>query len=218
MRCWKFSRPCCRRRSFCTSCVKTSQQVSRRPRRNCHNDCHCGNALCDAGETNATCSADCPSGPSAEDCNTPGDEDSNGLADCADPTCFSTPACQSSLTCNNDGTCDANENTASCPDDCAANTCGNHLCDAGESNASCPTDCAVNSVPGGGNNPGGNNQGNGSNQPFASTPKGNAGGGGISCSLQKGETDSSSADWAFLVPMLGLAFIVYPRVKRASKA
>jgi hypothetical protein len=32
--------------------------------------------------------------PLAEDCSTPGDEDGNGLADCADPACADTPTCK----------------------------------------------------------------------------------------------------------------------------
>src|SRR5437868_5838355 len=39
--------------------------------------------------------------PPTEDCNAVGDEDGNGLADCADPACAGTPACKSSLTCGN---------------------------------------------------------------------------------------------------------------------
>jgi len=35
-----------------------------------------------------------PSMPAAEDCSTVGDEDGNGLADCADPACGGEPACQ----------------------------------------------------------------------------------------------------------------------------
>src|SRR6185295_17255603 len=34
-----------------------------------------------------------PAAPAPEDCTTPGDEDGNGLADCADPACIARSAC-----------------------------------------------------------------------------------------------------------------------------
>jgi len=52
----------------------------------------CPDAACSAPyETCADCPADC--GACVEDCAAPGDEDLDGLADCADPECASSAAC-----------------------------------------------------------------------------------------------------------------------------
>jgi hypothetical protein len=77
--------------------------------------------------------------PLSEDCSTPGDEDGNSLADCADPACADTPACKSSLTCGNGKletgeqcdnggidtqACNGNNNGTGGPGICLTPTCG----------------------------------------------------------------------------------------------
>ena len=91
----------------------------------------CGNGKCDAGETNATCPADCPA---ASTCG-------NGKCDAGETNANCPKDCPAASTCGN-GKCDAGETNANCPKDCPpANTCGNGKCDAGETNATCPADC-----------------------------------------------------------------------------
>src|SRR5262245_20569346 len=72
-----------------------------------------------------------------ENCNTPGDEDGNGLADCRDPACATAPGCQG--VCGN-GELEAGEqcddgNTRdgdACEHDCTLPACGNGILDPGE--------------------------------------------------------------------------------------
>lgn len=45
--------------------------------------------------------------PPVEDCSVPGDEDGNGLADCADPACIGTDACRAPCTIGTDPACAA---------------------------------------------------------------------------------------------------------------
>ncbi|MBI2082480.1 MAG: DUF4215 domain-containing protein [Deltaproteobacteria bacterium] len=115
------------------------------------------NGTCDAGETNATCSADCPA-----ICG-------NGMIDigeqCDDGGVVAGDGCNNN--CQNEcgnGTCDAWENRASCPADCpiscgdricegsetnltcaadCLDSCGNRTCDTGETSVTCPADCPV---------------------------------------------------------------------------
>jgi hypothetical protein len=42
-----------------------------------------------------------------------------------------------------DGTCNGDENTATCPQDCATGTCGDGTCGAGENSTTCPVDCGA---------------------------------------------------------------------------
>ncbi|HVV81437.1 MAG TPA: DUF4215 domain-containing protein [Kofleriaceae bacterium] len=73
-----------------------------------------------------------------ENCSTVGDEDGNGLADCADPACASTPACSSPV-CGN-GTMETGEqcddgNTMAgdgCSPTCKTEVCGNGVMDPDE--------------------------------------------------------------------------------------
>ncbi|MCZ7545217.1 MAG: hypothetical protein M5R40_17585 [Anaerolineae bacterium] len=127
----------------------------------CPGDClSCGDSFCDvaAGESNATCAADCP-------------------ADCGDAVC---DANEGFLTCGDcappvcgDGTCEFPENPSTCAADCSAycgdgfcsvpgesagagacwqdcNNCGDGTCSAGETDDNCPADCG--SMPQCGNN------------------------------------------------------------------
>jgi len=113
----------------------------------------CGDNLCEASESTATCPADCPATVCGDGvCEV--DEDASSCAiDCAEATSCGNGICEigedtscpidcptSSDTCG-DGICDAGED-ASCPSDCASSspTCGDGICDIGE-DASCPSDC-----------------------------------------------------------------------------
>jgi cysteine-rich repeat protein len=76
-------------------------------------------------------------GQRAENCNMPGDEDGNGLADCKDPACATAPACRP--ICGN-GRLDPGEqcddgntvNGDGCEASCTLPACGNHILDPGE--------------------------------------------------------------------------------------
>jgi cysteine-rich repeat protein len=86
----------------------------------------------------SACSADSITpAPGGEDCEIAGDEDGNGLSDCGDPVCATTPTCQPA--CGN-GLVTAGEvcddgNVADgdgCDSNCTATACGNGLVTAGE--------------------------------------------------------------------------------------
>jgi|GEM_PF-1335884 len=85
----------------------------------------CGNGLCDAGETEATCLEDC-----TEVC---GNNQCNGLET------FLTCAIDCDPVCG-DGTCEGNEDSITCSFDCLA-TCNDGLCNPPESRSNCPRDC-----------------------------------------------------------------------------
>ncbi len=75
--------------------------------------------------------------PRSEDCGAAGDEDGNGLADCADPVCAGAPACAAG--CGNgrlEGgeACDDGNATHGdgCDGNCTATACGNGVKTAGE--------------------------------------------------------------------------------------
>jgi hypothetical protein len=75
---------------------------------------HCGNGVCDEGETAATCEEDC-----------------------------ARPDAGSGVVCG-DHICQSSETQTSCPADCGTpqEVCGNGVCAGTETNTSCPHDCA----------------------------------------------------------------------------
>ena len=91
-----------------------------------------------------------------EDCSITGDEDGNGLADCADPACASAPSCTQSPTCG-DGHVDTGEqcddgntvNGDACDTNCTLPACGNKAidpgedCDTGGATLDCNLDCTL---------------------------------------------------------------------------
>ncbi|MBW2734830.1 MAG: hypothetical protein JRH20_20780, partial [Deltaproteobacteria bacterium] len=91
----------------------------------CPADCHCGNGLCDQGETLATCPTDCTCG--------------NGKCDGVE-TVATCPADCKADKCGNT-VCDQGETPTTCPADCPADPCGNGVCDSGETISNCPVDC-----------------------------------------------------------------------------
>ena len=110
-------------------------------------DCN-GNGLHDSEDLAAGTSADCNGSGHPDECETlsevcgvAGDEDCDGLANCADPDCAGGPGCN----CDFDGVCESPETCESCPADCpsAAPYCGDGVChtDGGENCVSCPGDC-----------------------------------------------------------------------------
>ncbi|RME37795.1 MAG: hypothetical protein D6788_08705 [Planctomycetota bacterium] len=78
----------------------------------------CGNGICDTGEDQCNCPADCGTPPALEtgSCNDGIDNDCDMLTDCADPDCSSDPVCA---------------------------VCGNGLCEPGEDQCNCPADCGT---------------------------------------------------------------------------
>ncbi|MFO1518143.1 MAG: Calx-beta domain-containing protein [bacterium] len=92
-----------------------------------HNTSVCGDTVCDAGEDNSNCPADCPAVCGNSTCET-GENNTNCPADCA-------------AVCGN-AVCETGETNATCPGDCPP-VCGNAICEIGETNASCPADCPV---------------------------------------------------------------------------
>jgi cysteine-rich repeat protein len=94
-----------------------------------------------------------------ESCDSPGDEDGNGVADCMDPVCAHTPACL--VTCG-DGVkgpgeqCDDGNRSDgdTCESNCTLPVCGNGIKDPGEqcddggaASGTCEADCTLPSVP-----------------------------------------------------------------------
>lgn len=124
----------------------------------------CGNAVCDATETAATCLVDCT--PRAG-CNFNNSCDFGETVttcghDCTSvvtPTCNRNGTCEvgeSNMTCdsdcmvvpecNRDGVCNNAETEANCASDCSSTnpSCNrNGVCNAGETNATCPFDCPI---------------------------------------------------------------------------
>lgn len=93
----------------------------------------CGNGACEAGETSASCAADCNVGPSPV-CGNGACEAGENPASCA-PDCASGPMC-------GNGFCEPGETPASCAADCASGPmCGNGFCEPGESTVTCASDC-----------------------------------------------------------------------------
>jgi hypothetical protein len=94
----------------------------------------CGNAVCEATESTASCPADCPAVPACGDgtCQPP-ENSSSCPADC--PT--APPVC-------GDAVCQPPENSSSCPADCPVTAvCGNTVCEPPETPTSCPADCVA---------------------------------------------------------------------------
>ncbi len=109
----------------------------------------CGDGICDTGEDQCSCSADCGTPPSTEtNCSDAIDEDCDGLTDCNDGDCAGDPACPSGAVCGN-GVCEGNgEDCFSCPGDCrcagpgCSGCCGDGVCGgSGENASNCPVDC-----------------------------------------------------------------------------
>jgi sialate O-acetylesterase len=104
----------------------------------------CGDSICDAGENQCSCEADCGAPPASEtSCSDGIDEDCDGEVDCGDSDCASDPACQS--TCGND-ICDPGEDCSSCPGDCDSVSkgkptnrycCGNGILEGPEGDGRC---------------------------------------------------------------------------------
>jgi hypothetical protein len=74
---------------------------------NCHADCHCGNGVCDAGETDGTCHADCHCGNGVKDASEQCDTSDFGTATCNSVTSGTdmngTLACTASCTYDTSG-------------------------------------------------------------------------------------------------------------------
>lgn len=87
----------------------------------------CGDAVCDPGETTASCPADCPDVCGDALC-TGSEDPASCNADCPD-------VCGDAL-------CTGSEGTASCPEDCGT-LCGDGACNGDETEQNCPDDCAV---------------------------------------------------------------------------
>ena len=109
----------------------------------CPTDCHCGNNICGAGETYTNCPADCKCGNGV--CNT-GETYASCPADChcGNNICGTGETytnCPTDCKCGN-GVCNTGETSTSCPGDCpAATACGNCVCGVGETSSSCQQDC-----------------------------------------------------------------------------
>lgn len=87
----------------------------------------CGDGVCDASESFATCASDCTCGNNACD---NGETPTTCPHDCG--------------TCGN-GVCNAGENAISCAQDCTK--CGDGVCSGKESCSSCPGDCGACAIP-----------------------------------------------------------------------
>jgi hypothetical protein len=107
----------------------------------------CGDGVCDADESCATCPADCrcTDGPRDGSNGFCGDGVCNGDESCT--TCPSDCRCPDGPTafCG-DGLCNGAENCLSCPSDCRCpdgptTFCGDGICNGLETCTSCPTDC-----------------------------------------------------------------------------
>jgi len=110
----------------------------------------CGDGLCDGGEDQCNCSADCGAPPSTEtNCSDGIDDDCDGATDCKDIDCIGDPNCAVGIVCGN-GVCEGSgEDCFSCPADCRCAggrncraCCGDGVCGGpGENANNCPVDC-----------------------------------------------------------------------------
>jgi hypothetical protein len=106
----------------------------------------CPNGVCDAGETNATCPADCPVAPppscpnATNACNVASSAPGCSNKACCATVCAADPFCCATAW---DDVC-VNQAATLCS---APVLCPNGVCDAGETNATCPADCPVTPPP-----------------------------------------------------------------------
>jgi len=97
----------------------------------------CGNHVCEATESAASCPADC-----------------TGTTVCGNHVCEATENattcavdCATHAVCGNH-VCESGESAATCPADCTSlPVCGNHVCEGSETPASCPGDCPTIGCP-----------------------------------------------------------------------
>lgn len=115
---------------------------------NCPADCSvCGSGTCSATENPCSCPADCAADSCGDGCCGATENASTCNADCPD-SCGDTfcTGAEDNCTCASDclplcgdGCCDPTESPG-CIFDCAT-VCGNAICEVGESNCTCPSDC-----------------------------------------------------------------------------
>jgi hypothetical protein len=87
----------------------------------------CGDGVCEGGENECTCSADCGFAPGTEIACTDGvDNDCDTYIDCDDSDCGSEPACLPPL-CG-DGLCNGSEDSCGCATDCGSPPTTELLC------------------------------------------------------------------------------------------
>ncbi|MCO4761047.1 MAG: hypothetical protein KC502_06050 [Myxococcales bacterium] len=101
----------------------------------------CGNGTCDAGETAASCKADCGGGLCGNGSCEPGEDEKSCPLDCGNKP----PKC-------GNGKCELGESQKSCPQDCGSKPpfCGDGQCTKGETPLNCKQDCKAYSFCGNG--------------------------------------------------------------------
>ena len=110
----------------------------------CEQDCReiaqdgiCGNDICEVGESDNNCPMDCELPNDVENCGNGVCEPGESVESCAED-------CTSPAVCGN-GACEIGETLSNCPSDCSYSEpiCGNHVCEGGESSETCPSDCST---------------------------------------------------------------------------